>query len=508
MKKPNLIRNAHFLGTKVRNLRKRNNLTMEDLSARCIKLDAESSPSVSYLSMIERGKRYPSEDMLQTIASVFQKEVSWFLSDVPEGLDTVPDKGRRGGLSGIALEPGFLFSKEILQIALPEMLSQTGVSGRQFAQLLIRAHQENNQNHFPELERAAEEIGGKQMPLSVDSLRTICRGLDLHIVWFDQLSTKQVSQLGVRANTFVRSYFESPGTIHINSVLKKQPARLKYDLAVYIGHKTLHSGDGIKSAMVSDRRRGGTAREEGLDIIQEHALDAKDIVHAWRDFECSFFAAALLCPKVPFRRMLEQHAHEVTIGSLIDVSASVVMRRMTAVSSYPHWHYFDAYPPGKLNAVYRGNGIPLPWGNMRLVQDPCQHWAVFRQLSSSSSGSSAQISLLKVGAETRIYCCESLKVEDVAGIEQVLCAGIDINPAIEAQGNDAAAIAEELKNICTEHGGMAPIPANIKRDLTSVARILNIAWLERGLESEARLICPRSGACPRKPKCRQSNIDR
>ena len=25
-------------------------------------------------------------------------------------------------------------------------------------------------------------------------------------------------------------------------------------------------------------------------------LDAKDILHAWRDFECSFFAAALLKP--------------------------------------------------------------------------------------------------------------------------------------------------------------------------------------------------------------------
>jgi len=76
------------------------------------------------------------------------------------------------------------------------------------------------------------------------------------------------------------------------------------------------------------------------------------------------------------------------------------MRRMTAVSPYPHWHYFDAYPPGRLNAVYRGNGIPLPWGNMRMVQDPCQHWAVFRKLESEMSYSSAQISLLDVGSES------------------------------------------------------------------------------------------------------------
>ena len=107
---------------------------------------------------------------------------------------------------------------------------------------------------------------------------------------------------------------------------------------------------------------------------------------------------------------------------------------MTVVSPYPHWHYFDAYGPGKLKAVYRGNGIPLPWGNMRQVNDPCQHWAVFRRLSEPSPHSSAQISLLKVKDEARIYCCESVNMVDPAGNNRVLCAGIDLNPAIAAQG--------------------------------------------------------------------------
>ena len=133
-----LFRQSHFLGTKIRNLRKRNNLTLEDLSARCIKISAEEAPSVSYLSMIERGKRVPSEGMLTVIATVFQKELNWFLDDEPEPQDNTPDKGNRGGISGMALEPRFLFSNEILQIAIPEMLSQTGTSGRQFAHLLIR----------------------------------------------------------------------------------------------------------------------------------------------------------------------------------------------------------------------------------------------------------------------------------------------------------------------------------------------------------------------------------
>lgn len=499
-----MIRNAHFLGTKVRNLRKRNNLTMEDLSARCMKIDVNGSPSVSYLSMIERGKRYPSEAMLGVIAQVFEKDIQWFISDAPEGDELLPDKGRRGGIRGIALEPSFLFSKELLGIAIPEMLSQTGISGRQFAQLLIRAHQENNQNHFPELERAAEDIGKKQMPLSLDELLAFCKSLGLTIELFDSLHDEDSQRLGVRTGTFVRSYFKAPGTIMVNRALEQQPARLKYDLAVHIGHKVLHNADGIKSPMTADRRNLSSSRDGALDLNQSSALDAQDIIHAWRDFECSFFAGALLCPKVPFRRLLEQHAHEITVGEHIDVSKSVAMRRMTAVSNYPHWHYFDAYSAGKLNAVYRGNGIPLPWGNMRQVVDPCNHWAVFRMLSNTVSGSSAQLSIMNDGDETRIYCCESINVTDVAGNAEVLCAGIDINPALQAQGKDAGAIAEELMEVCVAQGGNAQIPAAIKRDLASVARILNIAWMHRGIEKEARVICPRRGACPRQPCCSKS----
>ena len=69
-----LIRNAHFLGAKIKNLRKNNKLTMEDLSARCIKINPEAAPSVSYISMIEQGKRTPRLAMLEVIASVFQKD--------------------------------------------------------------------------------------------------------------------------------------------------------------------------------------------------------------------------------------------------------------------------------------------------------------------------------------------------------------------------------------------------------------------------------------------------
>ncbi|MFT5047958.1 MAG: transcriptional regulator with XRE-family HTH domain/Zn-dependent peptidase ImmA (M78 family) [Porticoccaceae bacterium] len=505
MSKASSIRNAHFLGTKIRNLRKRNNLTMDDLSARCVKLDAESAPSVSYISMIERGKRHPSEQMLTVIAEVFQKEVPWFLDNVPEEAAIAPDKGSRGGVTGMSLEPGFLFSKEILQNAIPEMLSQTGVSGRQFAHLLIRAHQENNQNHFPELERAAENVGKKQMPLSVEALMNICANMGLKIKWFTRLPQPAQSKMTVSDSGIVRSYFDAPATIYVNKLMQKQPERLKYDLALYIGHKVLHEGDGVKSLMTTGPQAEESVNNIVLGLNASSALNAQDIVHAWRDFECSFFAGALLCPKVPFRRLLEQKAHDISVAKMVGVTTSTVMRRMTVVSSYSHWHYFDAYPPGRLHAVYRGNGIPLPWGNMRLVQDPCQHWAVFRMINAEGNTSSAQISVLDVGDEPRIYCCESVKVTDMSGTGHVLCAGIDVNPALTAQGADALAIAQALKDACITNGGSVTIPPDIKTELRQIAKLLNIAWLERGIEKEARLICPRSGACPRSPSCHKKS---
>ena len=132
-----LIRQGHFLGAKLRSLRKRNGLTLDELSARCIQVDAGGAPSVSYLSMVETGKRMPSAEMLGMLAAIFSKDARWFLDENTD-VEVAPAARQRGGLEAMPLEPAFLFSHELLQNALPELLSQTGTSGRQFAQLLIR----------------------------------------------------------------------------------------------------------------------------------------------------------------------------------------------------------------------------------------------------------------------------------------------------------------------------------------------------------------------------------
>src|SRR5487761_2224239 len=394
------IRQGPFLGAKLRSLRKRNGLTLDELSARCVQIDAAGAPSVSYLSMVETGKRMPSQGMLEMLAGIFSKDPRWFL-DENQDIEVPPPRRERGGLAAMPLEPAFLFSHALLQNALPELLSQTGTTGRQFAQLLIRVWQETHHNDFPDIERAAENAGQRRMPLSVEALMEICTHHGLRVRWSGESGRNGI-------DPSVRARFEAPNTVYLNTRLRDQPARLKYDLAFSVGHKILHNGDGLLSP------HNATPVGELLAPGNVAGMGAQDVLYAWRDFECSFFAGALLCPRVPFRRFLIREAHAVAAGRKLGVTPALVMRRMTAVSPYRHWHFFDAYPPGNLRAVYRANGIALPWGNMSQVSDPCPRWAVFRLLRQTNAEAFApqapksQISVMHDGAHPRLYCCHSL----------------------------------------------------------------------------------------------------
>jgi transcriptional regulator with XRE-family HTH domain len=496
-----LLRRTHFLGTKLRGIRKRHGLTLEELSARCIERDPELAPSVSYLSMIENGKRVPSAALMTLLAAVLERDPGWFFDeapdpDPPEAAQPAPGSPR------IPFEPAFLFTKELLQAAIPELLSQTGTTGREFAHLLIRSHQEMSHNDFPDLERAAERVGERRFPLDVSDLLALCARHGLEVRWFDRkpiLARDKEREL----RSMIRSFFEPPGTLYLNRALQTDPARLKFDLASHLGHKVLHGGDGMKSAHATGGELGGSPDGATADA----RLNAADVLHAWRDFECGFFAGALLCPKIPFRRFLARERHRIEAAERLLLTPALIMRRMTKVSPYPHWHFFDAYPPGFLRAVYRGNGIPLPWGNLAQVTDPCPNWAVFRMIGDTRSQAASQISVLRDGERSLLYCCHSLRTRDMAGNPHVLSVGIDLAPALASNGVDAAAIVHTIAQQCLRHGE-APIPAAASTALEAVSRVLNIAWIADALTLPARLICPRSNRCPRTERCEGARSSR
>jgi transcriptional regulator with XRE-family HTH domain len=489
-----LMQKGHFLGAKLRSIRKRNGLTLDELSARCIQRDAEHAPSVSYLSMIESGKRAPSAEVLELLSAVLQRKTEWFLDDRPD-LEPSTAKVPEGGAARIPLEPAFLFSRGVLQAAIPELLTQTGTSGRQFAHLLIRTHQEMSRNDFPELERAADGVGERRLPLSVDDLTRLIKRHGLELRWFERkpLLARDKDR---EVRSVVRSFYEAPRTIYANKALQSDPARMKFDLATHLGHKVLHRGDGLKSPHATGGEMGGSPESGAYGA----GMNAQDVLYAWRDFECSFFAGALLAPRIPFRRFLARERYRIEPGLKLELTPAVIMRRMTKVSPYPYWHFFDAYPPGYLRAVYRGNGIPLPWGNLTQVSDPCSHWAVFRMIEGDRDTGS-QISVLRDGDRSMLYCCHSRRVRDMAGNPHVLSVGVDLAPALDANGVNSSELTEALFQSCLEHKGEGRIPKDVRQPLSAVANVLNIAWIEEALSSQARIICPRSSRCPRTERC-------
>ena len=157
-----------------------------------------------------------------------------------------------------------------------------------------------------------------------------------------------------------------------------------------------------------------------------------------------------------------------------------------------------------LRAVYRGNGIPLPWGNMSLVSDPCPRWAVFRLLNrtpETPSKPKSQISIMQDGKRARLYCCHSLLTRDALDELHVLSVGVDLLPALDAQGFDGEDIVGEVAESCRRGGGDGAIPAAAAAAIRAASQVLNISWIADALGAKASVICPRSGSCPRPQAC-------
>jgi hypothetical protein len=138
---------------------------------------------------------------------------------------------------------------------------------------------------------------------------------------------------------------------------------------------------------------------------------------------------------------------------------------------------------------------------MTTISDPCQHWAVFRMLGTQSDKPSSQISVLRSGDDKRLYCCQSIRNKDAAGNPHVLCAGVDLAPALRAQGVEPDDTIEQIEQSCNGNGGSGPIPAGALQQLQGISKILNIGWIAEGVQKDATIICPRSSSCPRDRHC-------
>ena len=88
---------------------------------------------------------------------------------------------------------------------------------------------------------------------------------------------------------------------------------------------------------------------------------------------------------------------------------------------------------------------------------------------------------------------------DAAAVSHVISVGVDLSPALSAQGYDESALVNSIAEACRKGGGDAPIPAAAAEALRTVSKVLNIGWIGDALAHEATTICSRSNHCPRSP---------
>jgi hypothetical protein len=104
----------------------------------------------------------------------------------------------------------------------------------------------------------------------------------------------------------------------------------------------------------------------------------------------------------------------------------------------------------------------------------------------------SQISIMPDGDRPRLYCCHSMLTRDAAAVSHVISVGVDLSPALSAQGYDESALVNSIAEACRKGGGDAPIPAAAAEALRTVSKVLNIGWIGAALAHEATTICSRS----------------
>jgi hypothetical protein len=112
----------------------------------------------------------------------------------------------------------------------------------------------------------------------------------------------------------------------------------------------------------------------------------------------------------------------------------------------------------------------------------------------------SQISVMEDGKRARLYCCHSLLTRDALDEVHVLSVGVDLLPALDAQGFDGEETVAAVADACRRGGGDGVIPEHAAGAIRAASQVLNIAWIAEALDSPASVICPRSGACPRQPQ--------
>ncbi|MFN8441589.1 MAG: helix-turn-helix transcriptional regulator [Caldilineaceae bacterium] len=270
-----------IFGMKIRQARTEARMTLTELAAEC-----DLSPS--YLTEVEKGRKYPRADKIIRMASALKKNYDELVSiTLAPSLADLETALASPLLHQIPFEEfGFTFSDLIdlltrvpdrasaLLHAILDVARQFNLKEENFLLAILRSYQEINDNHFPEIEEMAARFAKdfkleSEMPITLARLEEI-----LHRDFSIRLDTESLMPQGLLG--IYRSIFVKGG---------KSKLLLNPDLS-------------------STERRFCIAREIGYLVLglNERAYtssrnEVRSFSQVLNDFKASYFAAALLLPK-------------------------------------------------------------------------------------------------------------------------------------------------------------------------------------------------------------------
>jgi predicted transcriptional regulator/transcriptional regulator with XRE-family HTH domain len=344
---------APQLGSKLRALRRRENLTQVELANRL-------GISASYLNLIENNKRPLTAPLLIQLAQLFQLDLHAFATsedsrlvadlleafgdpifdahgltnaDLRELTVTSPNVAR----AVITLYRSYAAARESLTTMSERVSNGEGVAGVDASRLpseevsdLVQRHM----NHFPEMEEAAELLW-RRAELDADDFY---RGLVRYLAAVHRIEVKITRVADERKA--MRRFDPERGVIHISEVLP--PRSRRFQLAHQIGL--------ITQPHLLDR----LTRDEQLTTTESRALARVALAN--------YFASALLMPYQPFLDAARAERYDIELlahrfgASFEQVCHRLTTLRRPGAEGVP-LHFLRIDIAGNISKRFSGSGI-------------------------------------------------------------------------------------------------------------------------------------------------------
>ncbi|UFH52442.1 helix-turn-helix domain-containing protein [Spirosoma sp. KNUC1025] len=270
-----------LFGLKLRQLRIDRGLSVSELAQ-------QSGLSISYVTEIEKGRKYPKADKISALANAMQVDYDTLVSlKLSKKLEPISDLIRSKFLTEIPLELFGIDPSDLLEL-LAEAPAKVSAMIRTFMDIalsynmsverlyltMLRSYQELHDNYFPEIEADADRFLHEFAPVSGGAsdqavTETLLANLlktrySIHIEYFDTLTQPELVSL--------RSFFRAD-------------------------HHTLH----LNAGLTAEQRSFILAREVGFQFMN---LKNRPYTYSWveadsfeqmlNNYKASYFAGAIL----------------------------------------------------------------------------------------------------------------------------------------------------------------------------------------------------------------------